>query len=227
MKTQVFDIPIVNPELDYYQRNEVSNSDLGWLHDELYPKDKFIDPTSAYRFGNLFDAMVTESWRINYSSRKCDNEVFLPEEFDLADEMRKAFLKDDTCRMMADNSTPQAIFIKKVLFQLDNGFEYSLNMRCKFDLWMDAFGWGGDLKSTTATTYEQFLAAIKHFNYDRQRAVYMTLAGSDQDMLIGVSKKNLKVFKVPIKKGDALYNSGMQKMEDLTFKYWQLFGDAA
>jgi hypothetical protein len=55
----------------------------------------------------------------------------------------------------------------------------------------------------------------------------MTLAGSDQDMLIGVSKKNLKVFKVPIKKGGALYNSGMQKMEDLTFKYWQLFGDAA
>jgi hypothetical protein len=31
------------------------------------------------------------------------------------------------------------------------------------------------------------------------------IAGSDQDVLIGVSKVNYKVFKVPIRRGDELF----------------------
>ena len=53
----------------------------------------------------------------------------------------------------------------------------------------------------------------------------MTNAESKQDVLIGISKKNFKVFKVPIKRGDEMFNSGMEKVNELTFKWWQLFGE--
>jgi hypothetical protein len=40
----------------------------------------------------------------------------------------------------------------------------------------------------------------------------MDIAGSDQDVLIGVSKVNYKVFKVPIRRGDELFNSGFKSI---------------
>jgi hypothetical protein len=55
-------------------------------------------------------------------------------------------------------------------------------------------------------------------DYDRQRAWYMDIAGSDQDVLIWVSKVNYKVFKVPIRRGDELFNSGFKKYNELAFK---------
>jgi hypothetical protein len=83
---------------------------------------------------------------------------------------------------------------------------------------------GGDIKSTTATTQEQFEAAITHFDYHRQRAVYMTLSGYSYDVIIGISKKNFQVFKVYIKRGDELFNRGMYEFQALAYKYYVLFG---
>ena len=83
---------------------------------------------------------------------------------------------------------------------------------------------GGDIKSTTATTQEQFEAAITHFDYHRQRAFYMTLSGHPRDVVIGISKKNFKVFKVFIKRGDPLFEKGMEEFRMLAYKYFTLFG---
>lgn len=88
---------------------------------------------------------------------------------------------------------------------------------------MGRVNWGGDLKSTTATTQKQFEEAVRYFDYDRQRAWYMDIAGSNQDVLIGVSKENFRVFKVPIRRDDDLYKSGFQKYNELAFKWWALF----
>jgi len=207
----------------YYGRSEVSNSDLSWLKNQLHPRD-MPNPEQAYKFGTLIDNMLTEPHKVNYSLRQCDGEQYTQEDFEIANEMRKSFLKDDFCRNMVENSTPQKIMVKQQSFEVD-GFGFTLPTRCKWDIWMDSFGWGGDIKSTTATTQKQFIDAIYHFDYDRQRAFYMTLGESKQDVLIGISKKNFKVFKVPIKRTDEMFKSGMEKVTELTFKWWQLFGE--
>lgn len=207
----------------YYGRSEVSNSDLSWLKNQLHPRD-MPNPEQAYKFGTLLDNMLTEAHKVNYSLLQCDGEQYTSEEFEMANEMRKAFMKDDFCRNMVENSTPQKIMVKQQSFEVD-GFGFTLPTRCKWDIWMDSFGWGGDIKSTTATTQKQFIDAIYHFDYDRQRAFYMTLAESKQDVLIGISKKNFKVFKVPIKRTDEMFKSGIEKVNELTFKWWQLFGE--
>ncbi len=207
----------------YYDRPEVSNSDLSWLKGQLYPID-MPDPIEAYKFGTLIDNMLTEPHKVNYSLRTCDGEPYTEEIFETANKMRLAFLKDDFCRHLVENSTPQKVMVKIQKFETD-GFQYTLPVRCKWDIWMQIFGWGGDIKSTTATTQKQFIDAIYHFDYDRQRAFYMTIAESKQDVLIGISKKNFKVFKVPIKRDDEMFKSGMEKVNELTFKWWQMFGE--
>lgn len=83
-----------------------------------------------------------------------------------------------------------------------------------------------DIKSTVCTTQKQFEECVKYFDYDRQRAWYMDIEGRCNDVLIGISKKNFKVFKVPVRKGSELYNSGRKKYEELAFKWWYLFGDS-
>jgi hypothetical protein len=209
----------------YYDRPEVSNSDLSWLKQQLFPVE-MPDPTAAYKFGTLIDNMLTEPHKVNYTLRTCDGEPYTEEAFETANRMRLAFLKDDFCRRLVENSTPQNVMIKVQQFETD-GFKYTLPVRCKWDIWMNFYSWGGDIKSTTATTQKQFIDAIYHFDYDRQRAFYMTIGESKQDVLIGISKKNFKVFKVPISRDSEMFKSGMNKVNELTFKWWQLFGDVA
>ncbi len=54
-----------NPDT-YYQRSEVSNSDLTALKELLYPRQQFGDREKAFRFGSLVDAIITEPERVNY-----------------------------------------------------------------------------------------------------------------------------------------------------------------
>lgn len=205
----------------YYSRTEVSNSDLSRLKKELYGGPEF-DPTEAYKFGTLIDCMITEPNKINYFQFTCDGEQYAKEDFDVAMEMRRAFMRDDMAKRMLENSCTQKIMINQ-----DQAFDYdvpfTLPVRCKWDLWMNRFNWGGDVKSTTATTQKQFEEAVRYFDYDRQRFFYMNIAGSKQDILIGISKINFQVFKLPIKHGDDLWKSGRDKTMELAFKYWLMF----
>lgn len=206
---------------NYYSRHEVSNSDLSKLKMQLHPID-MPDPTQAYRFGSLIDAMLTENHRVNYFKRTCDDIQFSREDFDKALEMKKSFMADETCKMLIQNSDPQKVMIKQRDDFNFKGFNFSLPVRCKWDIWRNDFGWGGDIKSTTATTQEQFEAAIRYFDYDRQRAWYMDIAGSNRDVLIGISKKNFKIFKVFINRDSDLYRSGLEKYSYLAFMYHNL-----
>lgn len=205
----------------YYSRSEVSNSDLSNLKKLLYGGPD-IDPTAAYKFGSLIDMMITEPERVDYFQYTCAGEQYEKEDFEKASEMRKAFMRDEMAAGMLKHSDTQ-----KVMIEQDQLFDYSypfhLPVRCKWDLWMEAFGWGGDIKSTTATTQKQFEEAVRYFDYDRQRFFYMNIAGSKQDILIGISKVNFKIFKVPIRRGDELWQSGRRKTMELAFKYWLMF----
>lgn len=208
----------------YYDKPEVSNSDLSEMQNYFMPKDYVMDLRDAYRFGNLIDAMLTEPHRVDFFKQQVDGESFKKPEWQLAMQMRDAGKKDPMTMQMMKLCSGQAVKTKLVEFDYF-GFKFRLLMRCKFDFWSEQMGWGADLKSTTATSLKQFVDACYHFNYDRQRAVYMKIADSPRDMLIGISKKNLKVFHLPITRGDEFHRSGEAKLNELAFKYWMLYGD--
>ena len=51
-----------------------------------------------------------------------------------------------------------------------------------------------DLKTTSATTYEDFAKTVKTYQYDRQMAFYCDACGAKNAILVGISKKNFELF---------------------------------
>ena len=207
---------------NYYSRSEVSNSDLSALKKQMYGGIDF-DPTEAYKFGSLIDAMITEPELVDEYKLTCSGEQYSKEDFEKAREMRRVFMKDEMCRSLIASSVFQKVMIREKM-QFHYGIPFTLPVRCKWDIWMPGFNWGADIKSTTATTQKQFEDACHHFDYDRQRWWYMNIAGSNQDMLVGISKVNFKVFKLPIRRDSEFFKSGEEKALLLAYKYWQFYG---
>jgi hypothetical protein len=209
----------------YYSRPEVSNSDLTWLKKYSMPENQIIDVELAYRFGTLIDCMITEPHKINYFTFQCAGNQYTKEEFKLAEEMKRSFYRDEFCRKLVEQSAPQKVSIQHGFrISLDN-FQFALDVRCKWDLFVNSFDMSADIKSTACTTQKQFEDSIRYFEYDRQSAWYMDIEKRRNHMLIGISKKNLKIFKVPVKAGESIYNNGKALYQDLGFKWWTLFSN--
>jgi hypothetical protein len=208
----------------YFSQPEVSNSDLTELKKYFMPQDQRGDIESAYRFGTLVDAIITEPEKIDYFNLRIAGHeyTYTHDEFAIAKKMLNAFRNNPVCAQFIKSAEFQKTMREERTFNYE-GVEFTLKTRCKWDLWMPGVNWGGDIKSTTATSQKQFEQAVEHFDYDRQRAWYMNIAGSDRDILIGISKVNFKVFIVPINREHKLYKQGVEKYNELAFKYWTLF----
>lgn len=216
---------MANPD-SYYLRTEVSNSDLTELKNYLYPRTQYGDKEKAFKFGTLVDALITENERVHYSKRMVDDVTYSREDFELGLAMREALRKearkDEFLRAVLSNSDTQKFMVNKSQRFLYGTFEYTLDTRCKWDWWLPSFGFGGDLKTTFAESQNQFNEAIDFFDWDRSRAWYMDIAGSQQDFIYAISKKNLKIFKAFIRRDDDTYKRGKEKYDELAFKWWQL-----
>lgn len=217
---------MANPD-SYYLRTEVSNSDLTELKNYLYPRTQYGDKEKAFKFGTLVDALITENERVHYSKRMVDDVTYSREDFELGLAMREALRKearkDEFLRAVLSNSDTQKFMVNKSQRFLYGNFEYTLDTRCKWDWWLPSFGFGGDLKTTFAESQNQFNEAIVFFDWDRSRAWYMDIAGSQQDFIYAISKKNLKIFKAFIRRDDDTYKRGKEKYDELAFKWWMLF----
>ncbi len=217
---------MANPD-SYYLRTEVSNSDLTELKNYLYPRTQYGDKEKAFKFGTLVDALITENERVHYSKRMVDDVAYSREDFELGLAMREALRKearkDEFLRAVLSNSDTQKFMVNKSQRFLYGNFEYTLDTRCKWDWWLPSFGFGGDLKTTFAESQNQFNEAIDFFDWDRSRAWYMDIAGSQQDFIYAISKKNLKIFKAFIRRDDDTYKRGKEKYDELAFKWWMLF----
>ncbi|WP_231489870.1 hypothetical protein [Pedobacter sp. Leaf170] len=209
----------------YFGRPEVSNSDLSSLQDLLYPHAEFGDKRKAYAFGTLLDNLITEPDKVDLFNLTVQYQdySYTQEDFDLALKMKRAYMKDPFCKTINDAADFQAISIQQDWPINYMGFEFKLDVRCKWDLFVPDWKMGGDIKSTFAETQKQFEQACEHFGYFRSRAWYMDIGGTDKDMLIGISKKNCKIFKIPINRGDDLYQKGKAEYQELAFKWWMLF----
>jgi hypothetical protein len=215
-----------NPDT-YYLRTEVSNSDLTELKNLLHPHTQYGDKEAAFKFGTLVDALITENNRVRYDKMKVDEVPYSPEDFNKGLEMRKSLRAeakhDKFLALVLESSDTQKFMVKKQQEFKYGSFSYFLDTRCKWDWWLPQFGFGGDLKTTFAESQQQFNEAIDFFDWDRSRAWYMDIAGSKQDFIYAISKKNFKIFKAFIKRDDATYKKGKEKYDDLAFKWWQLF----
>lgn len=205
----------------------VSNSDLGWLQEYWMAQSQIIDLRTAYANGTLIDAMITEPEKVNYFKFQVAGEdyQYCQDEFERAKEMKKAFYNDPFCAAFVKQCKFQHISYNPAFKLNYEGFDFTLPAKCKWDLYRPDIDLSGDIKSTACTTQKQVEAAMKYFEYDRSRAWYMDLENRNNDIVIFISKVNFKVFKVPIKRGDAIYTEGKAKYEELAFKQWYLFGD--
>lgn len=214
-----------NPD-KYYDRPEVSNSDLTALKNLLHPRLQFGDREAAFRFGTLVDAIITEPSRVNYYQLTVDDVQYTSEEFNHAREMHRALriesMHDDFLKHVLQCAETQRTNIRQRQPFEYCGFQFHLDTRCKWDWWLPVLDCGGDLKTTFASSQKEFEEAIDFFDWDRSRAWYMDIAHSDRDFIYAISKKNCQVFKKFIRRGDHIYRRGREKYEELAFQYWCL-----
>lgn len=212
-----------NPD-SYYNRTEVSNSDLTELKNLLHPRQQFGDKEAAFRFGNLVDAIITEPERVDYYHFKVNDEQYTEEEFlhakDMHNALRHEARHDAFLAKVLELSDTQRFMVNKAQQFEYCDFKFTLDTRCKWDWWLPMANFGGDLKTTFAETQQQFDEAVNFFDWDRSRAWYMDIAHSNQDFIYGISKKNYRIFKKFIQRGDNIYNRGREKYEELAFNYW-------
>lgn len=210
--------------LGYFSRGEVSNSDLTALKERLHPRPTFGDRESAFRFGSIVDAIITEPERVDFLNHTIDGVPVDEDEFLHAREMQRALRaearRDPFLAKVLELSDTQCVMVNKAQQFCNGGFTFTLDTRCKWDWWLPSANFGGDLKTTFASTQKQFEEAIDFFDWDRSRAWYMDIANSQRDFIYAISKKNCRVFKKFINRGDAIYQHGRDKYEDLAFKYW-------
>jgi hypothetical protein len=200
----------------YFLRPEISNSDLSEVYRHFYGGYDFWS-MEGLRFGTLFDAIVTERNKIDFLNQRIETEQYTKDEFDLAERMKKALLEDVRIKTIVGLSKFQVVKTDKLLI---DGIE--LPRRCKYDGWIQSAVFGWDLKSTSAKSEKEFYNHINTFSYYRQRAWYMDISGAQKDLLIAVSKHNLKVFIVPITKESEIYQKGKAEYLDLCHKLIEL-----
>ena len=216
----------MNAQQPYYSRPEVSNSDLTQLKNLLHPRLQYGDREEAFRFGSLVDALVTEPNRVNRYRFTVDDVQYTEDEFEHATQMLRALRSEARrdaflAKVLETADTQRCMFNKRQQFKY-GGFSFSLDTRCKWDWFLTPYGFGGDLKTTFASTQKEFDEAVDFFDWDRSRAWYMDIARSDRDFIYGISKKNGCVFKKFINRDDAIYKRGREKYEELAFQYWCL-----
>lgn len=214
-----------NPD-EYYRRSEVSNSDLTELKNLLHPRPQFGDKEAAFRFGTLVDAVITEPERVNYYRFTVDDVQYTEEEFLIAQDMYKSLKmearRDPFLAKVLEMAETQRFMVNKQQVFEYGGFHFRLDTRCKWDWFFPLMNFGGDLKTTFATTQKQFDEAVDFFDWDRSRAWYMDIAQSDRDFIYAISKQNGRVFKKFINRGDEIYRRGREKYEELAFQWWCL-----
>ena len=179
--------PKGNPD-EYYNRPEVSNSDLTELKNLLHPRMQFGDKEAAFRFGTLVDAIITEPARVNYYQFTVDDVQYTEEEFYHARQMNAALRseakRDPFLAKVLELADTQRFMVNKQQRFEYGGFPFHLDTRCKWDWFLSDFNFGGDLKTTFASTQKEFEEALKKrnkivANLPELKDTFLTTSGFD------------------------------------------------
>lgn len=217
----------------YYQLGElgyISNSDLSALNRELYGGFRPSNLSDIFAFGNLFDYMITEPDKINeefgfiYNEHNVKDVIEVSQsDIKLAKDMREAYLEHPTVKATFLDAKMQHIVIRERLPVTMYGKTIYIKARIKLDL-VKPRVIGGDIKTTTCRTLEDFKDSIFNLNYDRQGAYYMDVAKLDRFMFIGVCRHKNKnnthdIFIYPMQKRTTEYYTAKDKYAELVFTH--------
>ena len=123
-----------NPDT-YYQRSEVSNSDLTTLKNLLHPRIQYGDREAAFRFGNLVDAIITEPARVNYYRFTVDDVQYTEAEFrhaqDMLGALRREAFSDQFLFVVLSSASTQHVMVNKAQRFEYGQFPFTLDTRCK------------------------------------------------------------------------------------------------
>jgi len=124
----------MTPDQDpYYGRPECSNSDLSSLNKYWQIFQITYDIEKAQNFGTLLDCMITEPARVDYFKFTCAGIQFGRADFELAEEMKKAFFRDEFCRVLYNNSDMQVVTVRERFKITYLGYTFYLPFRMKAD----------------------------------------------------------------------------------------------
>ena len=198
--------------MNYREHPYVSNSDLS----NSIARPVYGDSTKAFAFGTLVHASILEPHRLSHSDETIDGEP--AEDFQQAHSMMWAFWNNKICAEFHTGCKYEVETFKENTRFEHEGKKFTMNCKCKYDLWNGEYG--GDIKTTSAETDAQFLASVEKFDYARARVFYSKVSGAKKDLIIGISKKNFKVFLVFMKEGDYLWQTGEKRLGEIAFNYW-------
>lgn len=205
------------------QQNKVSNSYLSkfksWLRGDDIEKE-----SSGYLIGNIFDAIYTDTNKVNLLT----NEYYNNDETIL-------FTNEDSKRIMAmcrsldkyiDNiqgmkhlfykSIKQAKFEKEYLFT-DGIIDSKIILTSRYDLIVPS-KIGFDIKTTQAKTLKQFKDACMYFDYDRARYIYAHTSNTKKDYILGVQSNDPYNIYLINSENENYYKSGKEKLDSLLIK---------
>lgn len=172
--------------------NSFINSELGKIAGKADDENK----QENYRFGRLFHECLLEPEK---------NTIFSlsQKDYNLIMAMMKSCYKElGALFFQTKKAKREHAYFRKMLGNW---------WKCKVDLQIE--GVVNDIKTTSATSQEEFERAALKFNYDQQCFIYINLAKVEQMNLIGVSKAAPhSIFYVECSKGDLFYQSGEQKL---------------
>ncbi len=204
-----------NNESNYFERSEVSNSDLGALKKAIYNIESPPNLDFHFSFGSLVDAMLTEDEDVVNGCLKAYD--FTDAHIEKAHRMVAMANKDPFAKLLLKTAEGQVV--RTNILEFDN---FTLPCRCKFDLLAKGFDIGLDFKTLGIDSEKTFYNAIDHFDYDRQASFYMDIAEINRFMIFAMSKKKDVIFKVAIERGGHRYKQGKSKYVYWCKKYYEL-----
>ena len=166
----------------------ISNSFLGGLKAGL---DEPMADNPYFLFGRVFHTLCLEP---DKKPEMVDADSMLK-----IVKMRNAFWQD-----VGYDGIFMGKQIEHEIYRKINGFWH----KSKLDIYDKKARIVTDLKSTSATTDEQFAESCRKYEYDRQGYFYLEIAKADQFILKGVSKINYKVFTFVINRDDLQFQLG-------------------
>ncbi len=164
-------------------KGHVSNSLLSEVK-KLLVNDKFVFPESR------FYAIGSEVHRLVLEPHENPQDTFSEAEQTLIDDMVGVLYESDLLNKLLEKSKNENVLIRSIL---------GIVMKAILDIHVIDDKIGGDLKTTSARTYNSCVKSCKKFGYFRQAHIYKTIAGLSKFYFIFVTKKSpMRYFVVDV-----------------------------
>lgn len=196
---------------EYLSSPGVSNSALNSLYGKIICENHIVSDT-AFSFGKLFESRVQETPdAYQRLAQKHGKEI----DIDKIERMYQNMAKNKFAMMVMMTFKTQVPFFRTLRLRY-NGIDFEMNYKCLFDFFL---GYGGDLKTHSGS----FDTSCERFSWYGSRVLYMLIAGTDRDFVIGVSKDGRhNVSVLYIKKGDGIFKKGYADICKKAYMYYML-----